>query len=109
MGEGGTPGVGAGWGVKRQGSMCQVQGRKKEVVSPGDQQTPDATERWGQGQSSHSDCKLPECHLRQGERGGVRIRYSFYKTIWAVVWRLEVVHVEGQRKGVRETGGASAE
>lgn len=106
MGEGDTPGAGAAWGDEKTRQHVQSsQGRKKEVVSPGDQQTPDATEPWGQGESSHSDCKLPECHLRQGERGGVRIRYSFYKIIWAVVWRLEVVHVEGQRKGVRETGG----
>lgn len=34
-----------------------------------------------------------------------RIRYIFHKIIWAIVWRLEIIRVEGQRKGVSETGG----
>lgn len=68
----------AGGGMKRRRQHVQSsQGRKKEVVSTGDEQTPDPTEPWGQGENSHSDSKLPECHLRQGEGGGVRIRYIF--------------------------------
>lgn len=66
----GYAGGGGSGGMKRRRQRVQsLQGRKKEVVSTGDQQTPGPTKPWGQGENSHSDSKLPECR-EKGEGSG---------------------------------------